>query len=336
MIGTRQRIAISSARRIFRIVSGHHEPAFTVASFATTTTARPCTVPTPVTTPAPGASPSYWPSATSRPTATERVPGSSRWPMRSRAVSLFCACCRSIFSGPPPSWRRASSSSTSRVSRLSRRDRAGAASAFPVAGMLGEPGADVLDRLGCRCTGAEQAADAHPAQLLHVFLRDDPAARDEHVVRTLLAQELEHAREQRHVRTGQHGERDDVHVLLHGGARDHLGRLVQPRVDYFEAGIAERAGDNHCATVVAVEARLRNQHTNLSFGHGLPFGRERARRAALQRAWDAGSLGELWGCGQVRGGGRRVSARAEARSVGSRGAAEGAESVAGPGCVRRE
>src|SRR5690606_80284 len=127
-----------------------------------------------------------------------------------------------------------------------------------------------------------------------------------------------------------------VHVLLHGGARDHLGRLVQPRVDYFEAGIAERAGDHLCATVVAVEARLRNQHTNLSFGHGLPFGRERARRAALQRAWDAGSLGELWGCGQVRGGGRRVSARAEARSVGSRGAAEGAESVAGPGCVRRE
>ncbi len=38
MIGMRQRIAISCARRIFLIVSGHHEPAFTVASFATTTT----------------------------------------------------------------------------------------------------------------------------------------------------------------------------------------------------------------------------------------------------------------------------------------------------------
>jgi len=43
MIGMRQRIAISCARRIFRIVSGHQEPAFTVASFATITTSRPCT-----------------------------------------------------------------------------------------------------------------------------------------------------------------------------------------------------------------------------------------------------------------------------------------------------
>jgi hypothetical protein len=41
MIGIRQRIAISWARRIFRIVSGHHEPAFTVASLATITTSRP-------------------------------------------------------------------------------------------------------------------------------------------------------------------------------------------------------------------------------------------------------------------------------------------------------
>ncbi len=37
----RQRIAISCARSIFLIVSGHHDPALTVASFATTTTWRP-------------------------------------------------------------------------------------------------------------------------------------------------------------------------------------------------------------------------------------------------------------------------------------------------------
>src|SRR5437773_6284871 len=40
-IGMRCRIAISCARSIFLIVSGHQEPAFTVASFATTTTGRP-------------------------------------------------------------------------------------------------------------------------------------------------------------------------------------------------------------------------------------------------------------------------------------------------------
>ncbi len=44
MIGMRQRIAISCARSIFLIVSGHHDPALTVASFATTTTWRPQTL----------------------------------------------------------------------------------------------------------------------------------------------------------------------------------------------------------------------------------------------------------------------------------------------------
>ena len=53
--GGASRIATSCARSIFVIVSGHQEPAFTVASFATTTTGLPCTMPTPVTTPAPGA-----------------------------------------------------------------------------------------------------------------------------------------------------------------------------------------------------------------------------------------------------------------------------------------
>ena len=42
----RWRIAISCARRILVIVSGHHDPALTVASFATTTTSRPPTLPT--------------------------------------------------------------------------------------------------------------------------------------------------------------------------------------------------------------------------------------------------------------------------------------------------
>jgi hypothetical protein len=57
-IGMCCRIATSCARSIFVIVSGHHEPAFTVASLATTTTSRPSMVPTPVITPAPGACPS--------------------------------------------------------------------------------------------------------------------------------------------------------------------------------------------------------------------------------------------------------------------------------------
>ena len=52
-------MAISCARRIFGMVSGHHAPAFTVASLATITVGRPSTSPTPVITPAAGAWPSY-------------------------------------------------------------------------------------------------------------------------------------------------------------------------------------------------------------------------------------------------------------------------------------
>ena len=54
MIGIRWRIATSCARRSFRIVSGHEEPAFTGASLETMTTSRPSTTPMPVMTPAPG------------------------------------------------------------------------------------------------------------------------------------------------------------------------------------------------------------------------------------------------------------------------------------------
>ena len=57
-MGSRLRIAISCARKIFVIVSGHQAPAFTVASFATITAGRPSMRANPVTTPADGA----WPS----------------------------------------------------------------------------------------------------------------------------------------------------------------------------------------------------------------------------------------------------------------------------------
>src|SRR5712692_2841446 len=60
MIGTRERIAISCVRRIFLIVSGHHDPAFTVASCSTTTTSLPPRRPIVVTTPAPGTAPISW------------------------------------------------------------------------------------------------------------------------------------------------------------------------------------------------------------------------------------------------------------------------------------
>jgi hypothetical protein len=59
-MGTRLRMAISCARRPLVTVSGHQEPAFTVASPAMMTAQRPSILPMPVTEPKQGASPSYW------------------------------------------------------------------------------------------------------------------------------------------------------------------------------------------------------------------------------------------------------------------------------------
>src|SRR5262245_40934256 len=64
-------------------------------------------------------------------------------------------------------------------------------------------GADVLDGVLRRGTGAEEPSDAQLLERGHIVLGHDAAAGDEHVARPLGAQELEHAREQRHVRARQ-------------------------------------------------------------------------------------------------------------------------------------
>ena len=56
MHGSRFSSAISCARRCFLTVSGKYVPPLTVASLATITHSRPCTLPMPVTMPAAGAS----------------------------------------------------------------------------------------------------------------------------------------------------------------------------------------------------------------------------------------------------------------------------------------
>ena len=50
-----------------------------------------------------------------------------------------------------------------------------------------------------------------------------------------------------------------VHVLLDGSRRDHLRGLVQAGVDDLEPRVAQGAGDDLGAAIVAVEAGLRDQ-----------------------------------------------------------------------------
>ncbi len=69
------------------------------------------------------------------------------------------------------------------------------------------------------------------------------------------------------VGTGEDGEADDVDVLLHGGGRDHLGRLAEPGIDHFHAGVAQRASDHLRAAVVTVQPGLGNQHSDFLLRH---------------------------------------------------------------------
>ena len=178
---------------------------------------------------------------------------------RSRAVSLPCLCCRDAFSGPPPSRSRASSS---RVAALSSRSREVTLPARAALRAVSEPVLDVLHEVGGGSAGAKELSDALRLQYLHVFLGDDAAAGHEDVAAPLGLQQLDDAREERHVRAGEDREADDVDVLLHRRARDHLRRLVEAGVDDLHAGITQRGGDDLRAAVVAVETGLGDEHSN--------------------------------------------------------------------------
>src|SRR3990172_834402 len=256
MMGMRWRIATSWARSILVMVSGHQEPALTVASLATITTSRPATTPMPVMTPAAGACPSYRSHATSNPSSIQGVPGSQRRSTRSRAVSLPCACWRWILSRPPPPRSRAASSRYCWASSRRRPPPVTRASRTP---RRPAPLRDEPDNLRGRRAGPEQPGDAPAFQPLHVIHRNDAAADQEHVTAARLVQQVFDPWEQGHVGAGQNGEAYHVHVLLDRGGSDHLGRLVQAGVDDLHPGIPRRRAPPLGAAMGAVEPGLGDQ-----------------------------------------------------------------------------
>src|SRR5207237_235769 len=114
-----------------------------------------------------------------------------------------------------------------------------------------------------RRPGAEHDLDAGLLELGNVFLRNDPAARDEDVARLPFLEELHHLREKGHVRPAEARQADRVDVLLDRGLDDVLRTLPQAGVDDLHAGVAQRAGDDLGPAVVAVESRFRNQDADL-------------------------------------------------------------------------
>src|SRR5439155_591047 len=114
-----------------------------------------------------------------------------------------------------------------------------------------------------RRTGAEHDLDAGLLELGNVFLRNDPAARDEDVARLPFLEELHDLQEKGHVRPAEARQADRVDVLLDRGLDDVLRRLPQAGVDDLHAGVAQRAGDDLGPAVVAVESRFRDQDADL-------------------------------------------------------------------------
>ena len=81
------------------------------------------------------------------------------------------------------------------------------------------------------------------------------------VVAALLLQAVDHPGKQRHVRARHDGQADGVDVLLDAGLDDLVGGLVQARVDDLETRVAQGAGDDFGAPVVAVQAGLGDYHS---------------------------------------------------------------------------
>jgi len=125
---------------------------------------------------------------------------------------------------------------------------------------LGEPAADVIDQITRRRAGAKELADTALTKLLHVFSRNDPATRDEYIITSLLSEQVVDTGKERHVRSAQDRQANDVDVFLDRRVGDHLRRLVQAGVDHFHSRIAQRGGNDLRAAVVSIETRLGNEH----------------------------------------------------------------------------
>src|SRR3954469_17925201 len=88
--------------------------------------------------------------------------------------------------------------------------------------------ADEFDDLFHARAGSKDGGDALLFQLRNVFVGDDAATEDDHVIEPGFARQLYDARKEGHMRAGQNGQADGVYVFLHGSADNHFGRLPEP------------------------------------------------------------------------------------------------------------
>lgn len=124
-----------------------------------------------------------------------------------------------------------------------------------------------VDDLVERGTRREDGAHASGAKRLGVCLGNDATTENDDILCAARRKRIEDGRKQGVVRAGHDGEPHRIDVFLNRGHRNHVGRLMKPRVHNLKARIAERACHDFGAAIVAVETRLGDEDSNLGRAH---------------------------------------------------------------------
>ncbi len=98
--------------------------------------------------------------------------------------------------------------------------------------------------------------DSHRLELGNIDVRNDPADEHRHVVQPLFPKQFHQSGADVHVGAAQNRQADHIRVFLQRRRGNLLGRLAQPRVNHFHAGIPERPGDHLGTAVVPIESGL--------------------------------------------------------------------------------
>ena len=158
------------------------------------------------------------------------MPGRTGAAMRSRAVSFPCLCCRAILSvaAALPEPRLELSDLVAQLAKPSLLTLPAARARRTSRG---------CSRSGrwfaCRGRTAGRFPGPASASMSSFGMMPPPVIRMSS--RPCSLQQLAHARKERHVRAAEDRQPHDVDVFLDGGGGDHLGRLVQSRVDHFHS-----------------------------------------------------------------------------------------------------